>query len=387
MVTVWDWVLARFRLALAESLREEGYDVTFVCADGKYVDRFQERGFRWVEWESKRKRLNPLAVARALFALSDIYAREQPDLIHHDTIKPNLYGPLAIKLNQIRGQTETPPQVIDTFMGLGYVFSDGLLPLIIQTLIWPFLTFAVNRPYVHLVFSNESDRERLRDGGILRHNRTDVLMSEFVDTDTFQPFAPDRLAPEAADEGKNDAPVVLMAVRLLWAKGVGEFVEAARILEERGVEAQFWLAGEPDTDSAGFVPEDQLREWEHEGVIEWLGYQTDMPTLMNQADVAALPTKYNEGMPRFLVESAACGLPIVATDHEACRIVVREGETGMLVPPGEAGALADALEKLLTDAERRRAMGRRARDVATDEFDEEVGTANWHRLYARLLSR
>ena len=100
MVTVWDWVLARFRLALAESLREEGYDVTFVCADGKYVDRFQERGFRWVEWESKRKRLNPLAEARALFALSDIYAREQPNLIHHDTIKPNLYGPLAIKIGR-----------------------------------------------------------------------------------------------------------------------------------------------------------------------------------------------------------------------------------------------------------------------------------------------
>jgi Glycosyltransferase len=275
--------------------------------------------------------------------------------------------------------------VIDTFMGLGYVFSEGLLPGIIRTGIRPFLTFSVNQPHVHLVFSNESDREHLQEEGILRHDRTNVLMSEFVDTDSFRPFAPDQKVPEVVDEYEEDVPVVLMAVRLLWAKGVGEFVEAARILERRGREAQFWLAGEPDTDSAGFVPEDQLREWEREDVIEWLGYQMDMPTLMNQADVAALPTKYNEGMPRFLVESAACGLPVVATSHEACRIVVQDGETGLLIPPGDAETLADALEKLITDDERRRAMSRRARNLAVDEFDKETGTAKWHRLYARLL--
>lgn len=387
MVASWDWTLNKFRLALAESLRDKGYNITFVCADGKYIDRFQERGFRWIEWDSKRKRLNPFTELRALFELSEIYAREQPDLIHHDTIKPNLYGPLAIRLNQILGRTAPPPQVIDTFMGLGYVFSEGLLPKILRAIITPFLTFGVNRPNVHLVFSNESDRKRLQEDGILRHDRTDILMSEFVDTDAFRPFAPPRKAPDAVERFDDGAPVVLMAVRLLWAKGVGEFVEAARKLKARGVEAQFWLAGEPDTDSAGFVPEEQLREWNREGTVEWLGYQTDMPALLNQADVAALPTKYNEGMPRFLVEAAACGLPVVATTHDACRRVVQAGETGVLVPPGEADALADALKTLITDAEHRQKMGRRAREVAVQEFDEEAGTAAWHRLYSRLLRR
>jgi glycosyltransferase involved in cell wall biosynthesis len=385
MVASWDWTLDKFRLALAESLRDEGYEITFVCADGKYVDRFEERGFRWIEWRSERKRLNPFAELRAFLELADIYAREQPDLIQHDTIKPNLYGPLALKLNQIRGRMSSLPPVINTFMGLGYVFSDGLVPRILRTLITPFLTSGVNQPNVHTVFSNRSDQDRLRRHGVLRHDRTSVLMSEFVDTNVFRPFSPERPAPEAVDQ-PPDAPVVLMAVRLLWAKGVGEFVEAARILRRRGIDARFWLAGEPDTDSAGFVPEDQLREWENEGLIEWLGYQTDMPTLLNQADIAALPTKYNEGMPRFLVEAAACGLPIVTTDQEACRIVVNDGENGVVIPADDSEALADALERLVTDREYRMSLGEEARANAVRDFDQEKGTDDWHQLYDRLLA-
>ncbi|MCS4174783.1 glycosyltransferase family 4 protein [Salinibacter ruber] len=385
MVASWDWTLDKFRLALAESLREEGYEITFVCADGKYVDRFEDRGFRWVEWKSKRKRLNPFAELRAFLELADIYAKEQPDLIHHDTIKPNLYGPLALKLNQLRGRMDALPPVINTFMGLGYVFSDGLLPRAIRTLINPFLSFGVNQANVNLVFSNRSDQDRLRRHGILRHERTSVLMSEFVDTEKFRPFSPVEPAPEVVDEPPQ-APVVLMAVRLLWAKGVGEFVEAAQILQRRGVDVHFWLAGEPDTDSAGFVPEDQLREWEEEGLIEWLGYQTDMPTLFNQADIATLPTKYNEGMPRFLVEAAACGLPIVTTDQEACRIVVNDEENGIIIPTGDSEALADALERLVTDRDYRRTLGQKARTDAVRDFDEETGTEEWHQLYDRLLT-
>lgn len=386
IVASWDWTLDKFRLALAESLREEGYEITFVCADGKYVERFEDRGFRWIEWRSKRKRLNPFAELRAFLELADIYAREQPDLIHHDTIKPNLYGPLALKLNQLRGRMASLLPVINTFMGLGYVFSGGLLPRILRTLITPFLAFGVNQPNVHAVFSNRSDQDRLRRHGILRHDRTSVLMSEFVDTDVFRPFSPERPAPGGVDQSP-DAPVVLMAVRLLWAKGVGEFVEAARLLRRRGIDARFWLAGEPDTDSAGFVPEDQLREWEDEGLIEWLGYQTDMPTLFNQADIAALPTKYNEGMPRFLVEAAACGLPIVTTDQEACRIVVSDGENGIIIPSGDSEALADALERLVTDPDYRKTLGQKARTDAVRDFDEETGTKEWHRLYDRLLTK
>ena len=386
MVASWDWTLDKFRLALAEFLRREGYDITFVCADGEYVERFQGRGFRWIKWESKRKRLNPFAELRALWNLAEIYARERPDLIHHDTIKPNLYGPLAVRLNEWLGRVEEPPKVIDTFMGLGHVFSKGVMPAILRGLIKPFLRFGINQPNVHVVFSNVDDQKRLRNHGILRQDRTDVLMSEFVDTEKFRPFTPDQHVSESTASSKDqEIPAVLMAVRLLWAKGVGEFVEAARILRERGVEARFWLAGEPDKDSAGFVPEEKLCEWEEEGLIKWLGYQTDMPMLLNQADIAVLPTKYNEGMPRFLVEATACGLPVVTSDMEACRIVVRDGTNGIIVPPGDAERLADALEDLVTDTALRSEMETAARKIAVREFDEETGTEGWHRLYVNLL--
>ena len=385
MVASWDWTLDKFRLALAEFLRKEGYEITFVCADGEYVERFQKRGFRWIEWESKRKRLNPFAELQALWNLAEIYARERPDLVHHDTIKPNLYGPLAIKLNQWLDRVEEPPKVIDTFMGLGYVFSEGAIPATLRTLITPFLHLGINQSNVHAVFSNADDQKRLRSHGILKHDRTDVLMSEFVDTEKFRPFASDQHVLKEAADCKNEVPIILMAVRLLWAKGVGEFAEAARILRERGTEARFWLAGEPDKDSAGFVPESELYEWEEKGLINWLGYQTDMPALLNKADIAVLPTKYNEGMPRFLVEAVACGLPVVATDMEACRIVVQDGENGMIVPSGNAERLADALERLATDETLRSEMGETAREIAIEEFDKETGTEKWKRLYDRLL--
>lgn len=383
MVASWDWTLDKFRLALAESLREEGYDITFVCADGEYVERFQEKGFRWVEWKSKRKRLNPLAELRAFLDLAEIYAREQPDLIHHDTIKPNLYGPLAVKLNSMLGRVPSPPPVINTFMGLGYVFSEGVLPGLLRGLISPFLTVGLNQNNVHLAFSNSSDEERLQQGNLLRHDRTRVLMSEFVDTKKFRPFHPEPAVPVEAKDG-NEGPNILMAVRLLWAKGVGEFAEASSILQQRGVEANFWLAGEPDEDSAGFVPEKQLRDWEDQGLLSWLGYQTEMPRLLNQADIAVLPTKYNEGMPRFLVESISCALPVVTTDQEACRIVVKDGENGLIIPPGDAVALADALEALISDKQERERLGRTGRDIAVRDFDQEQGAERWLSFYSQL---
>jgi len=383
MVASWDWTLHKFRLALAESLREEGYDITFVCADGKYVSTLQERGFRWVEWASERKRLNPFAEVKALLELAEIYARERPDLIHHDTIKPNLYGPLAVWLNQQWGRVPEPPVVIDAFMGLGFVFSEGALPFLLRRLTAPFLRFGINQPYVHLVFSNESDQQRLRAQSILKHDRVDTLMSEFVDTNVFKPPEPNGESTNTErDEG---APVVLMAVRLLWAKGVGEFARAARMLKRQGVDARFWLAGEPDKDSAGAVPEKQLREWENEGILECLGYRTDMPELMGEADVAVLPTKYNEGMPRFLVEAASSGLPVVTTDMEACRLVVRDGANGKVVAGEDVDQLAEAIKQLVTDPALRTRMGHTARDIAVREFDAQTGMQDWHQLYARLL--
>jgi glycosyltransferase involved in cell wall biosynthesis len=209
--------------------------------------------------------------------------------------------------------------------------------------------------------------------------RAIVITSIGVDTKKFRPNH------EFLLNNHEHPIVVLMAARLLWDKGVREFVEAARVLKARGLQVEFWLAGKPDNGNPMCVPEEFLKEWREEGLVNWLGHRDDMPNLLQQVDIAVLPS-YHEGVPRFLLEAAACGLPLVATDIEGCRVVVREGVNGFLVPPRNPTALADALERLLQDPSLRRRMGQASRHIAEVEFDERKVLAKWLALYERVLS-
>ncbi len=181
-----------------------------------------------------------------------------------------------------------------------------------------------------------------------------------VDTRRFSP----------CQDGHSSTPVVLMASRLLWDKGVGEFVQAARHLRARGVEAQFWIAGAPDEGNPACLPDNVLIAWRREGVVEFLGHRSDMPELLRQASIAVLPS-YHEGLPRFLLEAAATGLPLVATDIEGCRLVVRDGLNGLLVPPKDSHKLAEAIRTLLKDPPLRWRMGKASRAIAESKFDEK----------------
>jgi glycosyltransferase involved in cell wall biosynthesis len=205
-----------------------------------------------------------------------------------------------------------------------------------------------------------------------------VLISEFVDTQTFSP-------PASSD---SDRPVrVFMGARLLWDKGVQEFVDTARIVRERvDVRVEFWLAGEPDTGAPNHVPRAQLKEWDEEGVINWLGHRSDMPELFRQVDIGFLPTHYNEGTPRFLVEGASSGLPLVTTDTEACRRVVHDGKNGYVAPKKAPKAFAEAVTELVVDAEQRRTFGSKSRHLAENMYEKEQNLDAWMRLYHQLLS-
>ncbi len=380
MVANWDWVLYNFRLALAKRLRKEGYRVTFVCPEGRYIEELRQAGFPWIEWPVARRSLNPVMELRALWALAQVYRRFQPDLIHHDTIKPNVYGTLATWLNEQRGVTNAPPQVINSFMGIGFLFSDRQVARWLRPFVLPFMRFGMRQDHIYTTFSNCGDRQTFIQKRIVREKKTRVIVSEFVNTDRFHP---------ANRSGTCDGkPVrVLMAARLLWDKGVREFVEAARILDQRGAPVEFLLAGEPDTKTPGFVPEDRLEEWHEAGTIRWLGHRSDMPNLLRKVDIAALPTHYNEGLPRFLVEAASSGLPLVATDIDACRRVVNDGENGYLIPRQDGYRLAQAIVDLVDRPEHREKMGRRSRGKAEIEFSEDVVAGEWINLYEKWLGR
>lgn len=385
MVANWDWVLYNFRLSLAKTLREEGYRLTFVCPRGKHVADLQAEGFDWIEWPLQRRSLNPVTEGRAIWNLAQIYSAVSPALIHHDTIKPNVYGALATWLNQQRNAARRPPQVINSFMGIGFLFSNRPLARWLRPLVLPIMRFGMRRDHVFTTFSNQGDRETFVQQGLVRPSQTQVIVSEFVDTDSFHlPSSPSSANASEPDE----YPVrVLVAARLLWDKGIGEFVDAARDLRQRGLPVEFVVAGEPDTNTPGYVPEAQLQDWDDEGVIEWIGYCSDMPSLLRRVDVAALPTYYNEGLPRFLVEAAASGLPLIATDIDACRRVVNDGDNGYLISRRDPQSLADAVADLVRHPQRRHRMGKRSRARAKAEFAKHVVVSEWLDLYDRHLHR
>lgn len=381
IVANWDWVIYNFRLALARRLRAEGYDVRFVCPPGRYTRVFEQEGFPWIAWSLSRRGLNPVAEAAAVAQLARIYADEQPQIVHHSTIKPNVYGALAVRLNTLRaawrgGPGAPPPRVINSFMGIGFAFSDHLLARLLRpTVVVPLLRLGTQPENVFTTFSNHRDRDLFADLGIAPPARSGVLVSEFVDVTTFHPVP---------DPAPADPLVVLMGARLLWDKGVGEFVEAARQVRARhGDRVAFHLAGAPDEGAPNHVPTETLRAWHEEGVIRWLGHCSDMPDLLRSAHVAVLPTHYNEGTPRFLVEGAASGLPLVATQIEACERVVRDGHNGFTVPKRAPDALADAVTRLANDPALRRRMSTHSRALAVEHYAMEDNLRDWVALYHR----
>lgn len=372
LVAHWDWVLWNFRLPLARALKDRGHEVILVFPFGEYAERLRATGFRCVHWSVKRESLNPLREIAAIVHLAHIYRREKPDLVTHFTVKPNLYGSIAAAFCRNL-------KVINTFTGLGFLFSDhpkakGLRPFVL-----PVLRLAARVKDSWTVVQNNQDAEILVRMKVAALNRLQVIVSSGVDTQQFSPNG------EVRADGNSLTPVVLMAARLLWDKGVKEFVEAARLLREKGVVAEFWLVGKPDDGNPMCVSEDWLRERQTEGLIKWLGHRDDMPQLLHQADIAVLPS-YHEGVPRFLLEAAACGLPLVATDIEGCRTIVRHGENGFLVPIRDPKALADAIEQLVVDRKLRARMGQASREIAVREFDQRKILEEWLRLYERVLT-
>ena len=368
LVAHWDWVLYNFRLPLALRLRERGLDIALICPRGEYVGRLQDAGLRWLDWRVERHGMNPLRDAVSLLRLAALYRRERFHAVQHFTIKPALYGSLAARLARV-------PTVINTFTGLGFLFSGDPTAARLRPLVRALLRWLLRLPSVHTVFQNEGDRGYFVESGLAPAAKTTLIAGSGVDTDRF--------APGRATAIGHDI-IVLTAARLLWDKGIGEFIDVAQALRARGVRARFWIAGQPDPTSPSAVPAETLRAWRRAGPVEFLGYRKDMPLLLREASIAVLATSYQEGLPLFLLEAAATGLPLVATDIDGCRLAVRPGVNGLLVPVKDAAALADAIAHLVADPALRARMGRASRALAVEEFAEARVLDAYEALYRHL---
>jgi glycosyltransferase involved in cell wall biosynthesis len=352
IVANWDWVIFNFRLPLAAALVKAGYDVTIVCPQGIYVDRIRERGFRVELWRLTRRSINPFAELLAVLRLRSIYMRLLPAVVHHFTLKPSFYGSIAAF-----SMRSEKPQVINTFTGLGFIFSRHGSARVLRNCVMPLLRPSLGQKTNWTVFQNSANRERFLVNRMVRPDTSRVIAGSGVDTKHFHPVD-DRFLPSP-----KPLTVIFTAARLLWDKGIAETVEAAQILRGRKVMVEFWIAGAVDEGNLASIPLSVVTRWEKDGLVRLLGHRDDIRELLQQANLALLASEH-EGLPRFLLEAAACGLPLIATDIPGCRTIVRNGINGVLIPVKSAVSIADAIGMLLADPERMHRYSLASRSIA-----------------------
>ncbi len=368
LVANTDWYLFNFRRSLAAYLRAAGHAVTLVSPRGPYVEGIQKLGFPWLEWPVGRKSAGPgelLAVQR----LARIYWRERPELVHHFTVKPVLYGSLAANLTRV-------PYVVNAITGLGYVFlQNNLRARLLRQVVLLLYRLALRSPSQTVIFENTFDRDFFEGLGLLPTGAGRVIEGAGVDVEQYTPL------PEPPG-----APLVVLPARMLWDKGVGTAVEAARLLRAAGTPLRLALVGPTDPGNPANIPEATLQEWVAEGSVEWWGFQEDMHTVYAQAALVLLPS-LGEGVPTVLIEAAACGRAIVTTNVAGCRDVVQDGQTGLLVPPNDPAALAAALSRLAADPALRRQMGLAGRSQAEARFSTNQINRETLEVYQRLAQK
>jgi glycosyltransferase involved in cell wall biosynthesis len=364
-----DWYLYNFRSPLALALRDAGHDVLLISPAGAYGEKLRQLGLRWQALPMDRRSLNPFREALLLLHLVRLCRREQADLIHSFTIKCAVYGSLVARFARV-------PMRVNAVAGLGYVFTNtGLKARILRPLLRGLMRFALDGKRARLILQNPDDLAFFKRARIVSHERIRVIPGSGVDCARF--------APVPREYDSSSPCRVLLAARLLWDKGIAEFVEAARQLRAQGLALRFLLAGTSDFGNPAAVQESAIKTWIDEGVVEWLGHVDNMPTLLNSVDVAVLPS-YREGLPKSLIEAAACALPLIATDAPGCREVVEHEVDGLLVPVGDAPALANAIERLYKDIPLRKTLGARARAKVLDRFEGGIIVANTMAVYREM---
>jgi glycosyltransferase involved in cell wall biosynthesis len=365
-----DWYLYNFRRALALALQRQGYEVLLISPAGPYGDKLRALGLRWESVPMARRSLNPLREAALLWHLVRLLRREQPTLVHGFTIKCAVYGSLAARLAGV-------PARVNAVAGMGYVFtSPQLKARLLRPVVRGLLRLALGGSGARLILQNADDVALFRQAGLVDPEHIRLIRGSGVNCAQFA--AGMRARPPG--DGRMR---VLLASRLLWDKGLAEFVAALRQLRLQGRTVHALLAGTPDPGNPATVPEATIREWVAEGLVSWLGHVDDMAGLLGSVDVVVLPS-HREGLPRTLVEAAACGLPLITTDVPGCREVVSDGVDGLLVPRGDSKALAQAIRRLQDDPELARRLGVAARLKARSQFDEHIVIQRTLEVYAEL---
>jgi glycosyltransferase involved in cell wall biosynthesis len=353
---------------LARAARDAGFEVIVAARVNNHREVIEREGFRLIPIRLARGSTNIASEFLTILELMNIYRRERPDIVHQVALKPVLYGTWAAKIVGV-------PIVVNLLAGITEKFhAQRWKSLILGKLVEFGYRLAFWRMNQITIFQNVTDMQKFLERGIVKKSNVELIRGSGVDTSRFVD------SPES-----DNAPVVALASRMLWAKGVGEFVEAAKQFRTEGIKCRMVLVGSADSESPDAVPEATLKSWQAEGIVEWWGHRGGMPEVYSQAHIVCLPS-YHEGAPKVLLEAASCGRAIVTTDVSGCKEIVRHGENGLLVAPKDPAALAGALKTLIQNPDLRRQMGRRGRQIVLEEFSDEIVVGRTMALYRRLLS-
>jgi len=361
-----DWFFLSHRLPIALAAKKAGFHVVVAAADTGKGEVIRQHGLSFLRMPMLRKLSGPIPEFRTFVFLARLYYRIRPELIHHVTMKPILYGSFAAWLTRQEA-------VINAISGLGYAFSSHGYARIRRWIAKKLYRMALHLPQSRTIFQNRDDLEEFCSSGLLLREQAVLIRGSGVDCSRFK--------ATRQPEGNS---VVMLPSRMLWDKGVGEFVDAARCIQGEQPDVRFVLVGSPDEGNRLTVPLAKLNGWVQAGIVEWWGQKEDMVSTLSTASIVVLPS-YREGLPKVLLEAAACARPIVATDVPGCREIVRQGVNGLLVPPRDSVALAEAIQTLLRSPTLREEFGRAGREIAEAEFSEAIVGAQTLHLYRELL--
>jgi glycosyltransferase involved in cell wall biosynthesis len=362
------------RIAVARALAETGAEVHVAvpadhvwAPDDFLIDEIEKAGFRLHIIPLSRRGKNVFQDFGTFLAIRSLIREVKPDVVHLFTIKPVIYGGLAARISNVKS-------VISTITGLGHVFvTPGLMNFLIRMLVVLLYRGATGHGNSRVIVQNSGDAETLVSVGAVKSDKIRLVPGSGVDLANF----PVSLEPD-------DVPLVILPSRLIWDKGVSEFAQAAQMIKERGIPCRFALVGDTRSSNPRAVPEKVIKEWVGSGFLEWWGRRTDMPEVFSQSAIVCLPTTYGEGVPKVLIEAAASARAIVATDIAGCREIVKQGENGLLVPPGDTSALIEALIELISSPERRSEMGRRGREIVSAGLTEDHVIASTLNIYREV---
>lgn len=362
-----DWFFLSHRLPVALMMQSAGFDVHVAGASTGKEELFKRYGLAFHAVLIPRQGMNPVQALEVLWRLRSLCRRVRPTLVHNITMKPILFGTFAARL-------AGASSIVNAVPGLGVAFTaTGFRIALIRFGITAVLRLVARIRGTHFMVQNEENRDFLLSRVGIAPERIALIKGAGVEVDK----VPERPEPQGT-------PRVVFAARLLRQKGILDFVAVARLLAQEGVSAEFVVAGPIDTGNPSSISEMEIRRWVDEGVVEWLGDCDDIIDLFARSHVVCLPTYYGEGVPKVLIEAAAAARAIVTTDIPGCRDIVRDRWNGLLVPPRNREALAEALRELLSNPDMRKHMGKRGRDLAKQEFDLSLVLEQTRTVYERL---